>query len=114
MKIRFYGKLGEKLGPEIDVYPPAGTDSIVKLREVLADMFPDVSAELRQRSRAVLPGGSDHHFLERMRAAGLARPQSPLSIAAAMYPRAKPSCLSRLPRSTGALHSKPRNMRWTG
>ncbi len=52
MKIRFYGKLGEKLGPEIDVYPPAGTDSIVKLREVLADMFPDVSAELRQRSRA--------------------------------------------------------------
>lgn len=52
MKIRFYGRLGEKLGSEIDVDPPSGTDSIVKLRNVLADMFPDASTDLQQRSRA--------------------------------------------------------------
>lgn len=52
MKVRFYGRLGERLGTEIDVDPPAGTDTIVKLRNLLADMFPDASADLQQRSRA--------------------------------------------------------------
>lgn len=52
MKIRFYGRLGERLGSEIDVDPPSGTDSIVKLRNVLAHMFPDASTDLQQRSRA--------------------------------------------------------------
>jgi molybdopterin converting factor small subunit len=52
LKIRFYGKLGERLGAEIDVDPPAGTDTVVKLRNVLAEMFPDASTDLRQRSRA--------------------------------------------------------------
>jgi molybdopterin converting factor small subunit len=54
LKIRFYGKLGERLGPEIDFDPPGGTDSIVKLRNVLADMFPDASTDLQQRSRACI------------------------------------------------------------
>ena len=52
MKVRFYGKLGEKLGAEIEVDPPTGTDTIVKLRSFLADMFPDASTDLQQRSRA--------------------------------------------------------------
>jgi molybdopterin converting factor small subunit len=52
LKVRFYGRLGEKLGSEIDVDPPEGTDTIVKLRNVLADMFPDASTDLQQRSRA--------------------------------------------------------------
>lgn len=54
MKIRFYGKLGEKLGAEIDVDPPAGTDTVMKLRNLLAEMFPDASTDLQQRSRACI------------------------------------------------------------
>ncbi|WP_294122346.1 hypothetical protein [Sphingomonas sp.] len=54
LKVRFYGKLGEKLGAEIEVDPPTGTDTIVKLRNVLADMFPYASADLQQRSRACI------------------------------------------------------------
>lgn len=52
LKVRFYGRLGEKLGAEVDVDPPIGTDTIAKLRSVLADMFPDASTDLQQRSRA--------------------------------------------------------------
>lgn len=52
MKIRFYGRLGEKLGSEVDVDPPPGTDTIVKLRDLLADMYPDAAQDILQRSRA--------------------------------------------------------------
>lgn len=52
MKIRFYGKLGERLGAEIDVDPPAGTDTVDQLRDLLADMFPDASRDLREGTRA--------------------------------------------------------------
>ena len=52
MKIRFYGRLGEKLGAEIDVDPPEGTDTILKLRGVLGELFPEARADLEQRSRA--------------------------------------------------------------
>lgn len=52
VKIRFYGRLSEKFGSEIHVDPPAGTDTIVKLRNVLVEMFPDASDDLRRRSRA--------------------------------------------------------------
>ena len=52
MKIRFYGRLGETLGAQIDVDPPEGTDTILKLRAVLGEMFPDASADLRERTRA--------------------------------------------------------------
>lgn len=51
MKIRLYGTLGEKLGPAIELAPPAGTDTVAQLREVLAAMFPDASDDLRRRSR---------------------------------------------------------------
>ena len=54
MKIRFYGRLGEKLGAEIDVAPPSGTDTVIQLRDVLAAMFPEVSDDLWQRSRACI------------------------------------------------------------
>jgi molybdopterin converting factor small subunit len=65
LKIRFYGKLGEKLGAEIEVDPPAETDTVVKLRNVLADMFPDSSTDLRQRSRACIEDSivSEDHML---------------------------------------------------
>lgn len=52
MKIRFYGMLGEKLGAEIELDPPEGTDTILKLRAVLGEMFPNASADLKQRTRA--------------------------------------------------------------
>lgn len=52
MKIKLYGRLGEKLGSEIDVNPPSGTDTVAKLRKALADMFPDSSTDFRRRSRA--------------------------------------------------------------
>lgn len=54
MKVRFYGRLGEKLGEEIDVDPPSGTDTVVQLRNVLAALFPASSGDLRQRSRACI------------------------------------------------------------
>lgn len=66
MKIRFYGKLGEKLGAEINFDPPVGTDSVVKLRDVLAEMFPDASTDLQQRSRACIADSivGDGHLLK--------------------------------------------------
>ena len=54
MKIRFYGKLGEQLGAEVDVDPPAGTETVADLRSVLAGMFPDASIDLPQMSRACI------------------------------------------------------------
>jgi molybdopterin converting factor small subunit len=54
LKIRFYGRLGEKLGTEIEVDPPSGTDTISQLRNVLAAMFPEASDDLRNRSRACI------------------------------------------------------------
>jgi molybdopterin converting factor small subunit len=66
LKIRFYGKLGEKLGAEIDVDPPSGTDTVAKLRNVLADMFPAASVDLRLQSRACVADSivSEGHKLE--------------------------------------------------
>lgn len=52
MKVRFYGRLGERLGSEIELDPPAGTDTVNQLRAVLADLFPDLSADLKLKSRA--------------------------------------------------------------
>jgi sulfur-carrier protein len=57
LKIRFYGRLGDRLGSEIEVAVPPGTDTVVELREVLAEMFPQASGELRQRSRACVADG---------------------------------------------------------
>lgn len=66
LKIRFYGRLGEMLGAEIDVDPPAGTDTVLKLREVLVQAFPDASTDLRQRARACIADSmvsEDHKLL---------------------------------------------------
>lgn len=63
MKVRFYGRLGEKLGTEIDLDPPAGTDTVVQLRRALAHMFPHAADDLEQRSRACIGDsivGEDH------------------------------------------------------
>ncbi len=54
LKVRFYGRLGEKLGTAIDFDPPAGTNTVVQLRRALAHMFPDAADDLEQRSRACI------------------------------------------------------------
>ena len=67
MKIRFYGKLSEKIGAEIEVDPPAGTDTVVKLRKVLADIFPQAAGDLRERSSACIADaivGDSHAITE--------------------------------------------------
>lgn len=50
MRIRFYGKLADQLGSEVDLTPPPGTDTVQKLRQVLAETYPEASAEFRGRS----------------------------------------------------------------
>lgn len=54
MKIRFYGKLGEQLGAEIDIDPPVGTNTVLELRELLVELFPEATIDLRDRSRACI------------------------------------------------------------
>ena len=54
LKIRFYGRLGEKLGGEIDLALPQETGTVAELRSVLARMFPDAAGDLLQRSRACI------------------------------------------------------------
>lgn len=54
MKVRFYGKLGEQLGAEVDVDTPAGTETVAELRSVLAEMFPGAAIDLQRRSRACI------------------------------------------------------------
>jgi molybdopterin converting factor small subunit len=54
LKIRFYGRLSETIGGEVEVDPPEGIGSIVELRTMLADMYPHASPDLRQRSRACI------------------------------------------------------------
>lgn len=52
MKIKFYGNLGEKLGREIEVDLPSETDTVERLRNVLASQFPEASSDLLKRTRA--------------------------------------------------------------
>jgi molybdopterin converting factor small subunit len=54
LKIRFYGKLSEKLGSEIEVDSSAATNTVVKLRNLLAEMYPECSTDLQRRSRACI------------------------------------------------------------
>ena len=54
LKVMFFGSLGEKLGREVEIDPPQGTDTIALLRAVLADKFPAASSELLNRSRACI------------------------------------------------------------
>lgn len=54
MKVMFYGSLGERLGRELEIDPPQGTDTIACLRELLADRFPTASGDLLNRSRACI------------------------------------------------------------
>ncbi len=50
MRIRFYGKLGERLGAEVDFIPPPGTDTVEELRRVLAETYPGLAIDLRART----------------------------------------------------------------
>lgn len=52
MKIRFYGRLGELVGREIDVDIAGEGMSVAALRERLAAQFPAASADIGRRSRA--------------------------------------------------------------
>lgn len=52
MQVKFYGRLGEKLGPEIEIELPDGRHTIHTLRALLASRFPEASDDLRERSKA--------------------------------------------------------------
>jgi molybdopterin converting factor small subunit len=67
LKIRFYGRLGETIGAEVEVDPPTGVATVIELRNMLADMFPHASADLRARSRACI---ADAFVLEDHRLSG--------------------------------------------
>lgn len=52
MKVKFYGRLGERLGSEIELRPPSGVKTVDQLRVILAKMYPDSSEDILKRSRA--------------------------------------------------------------
>lgn len=52
LKIMLYGQLGEKLGSEVDLDLPSGTDTVARLRTVLAKQFPEATGEFLQLTRA--------------------------------------------------------------
>ncbi|QIK95778.1 MoaD/ThiS family protein [Sphingomonas sp. HDW15A] len=52
MKVRFYGKLGEVLGEQLEFKPPPGTQTISDLRATLAELYPEASADLGGRTMA--------------------------------------------------------------
>ena len=52
MKIMLYGQLGEKLGSEVDLDLPSGTDTVARLRTVLAKQFPEATGEFLQLTHA--------------------------------------------------------------
>jgi molybdopterin converting factor small subunit len=54
LKIKFYGQLGEKLGGEIDLALPPGMATVVELRNMLAEMYPDAAEDLLKKSRACI------------------------------------------------------------
>jgi molybdopterin converting factor small subunit len=54
LKVRFYGRLGDRLGQEVEVDLPPGAETVIDLRELLAAMYPLASSDLRQRSRACI------------------------------------------------------------
>jgi len=54
LKIRFYGKLREEIGGEIDLDPSARPDTVAELRIVLAKLFPNAAEDLGGRSRACI------------------------------------------------------------
>ena len=51
MKILFYGRLGERIGREIELEMPA-VSNVAELRSALAGIYPDEAVELLQQSRA--------------------------------------------------------------
>ncbi len=52
MRILFYGRLGERLGRDVEVDVPPGTETVGSLRGVLAQKFPGAARELLSGSRA--------------------------------------------------------------
>lgn len=46
VKVRFFGKLGEAIGREVDIEPPAADQSVAQLRAMLAGLYPQWRDEL--------------------------------------------------------------------
>jgi len=65
LRIKFYGQLGEKLGGEIDLALPPGMATVVELRNMLAEMYPDAAGDLLTKSRACIADAivGDHRTL---------------------------------------------------
>lgn len=48
MRIRFYGRLAEAIGREIEVDAATAGETVGALREALADLHPEAATELRR------------------------------------------------------------------
>ena len=57
MKIMFYGRLAEAIGPELELDQPSQC-SIAEIRERLASEYPEVAATLASRRAFACVGGS--------------------------------------------------------
>lgn len=57
MKIMFYGRLAEAIGPELELDQPA-TCSVAEIRQRLAAQYPAVAATLESRRAFACVGGS--------------------------------------------------------
>lgn len=51
MKIRFYGRLADSLGRELELEVPGGC-SVIELRRLLSDEFPDAADVFQRQVRA--------------------------------------------------------------
>lgn len=63
LKITLYGRLGEQLGSELELDLPAGTDTVARLRTVLAQRYPGASDDFLELTRACIADtivGDDH------------------------------------------------------
>ncbi len=50
MEIRFFGRLGERIGREIEIEPPPPGCTVGELRVLLAALYPDAAEELASMS----------------------------------------------------------------
>lgn len=50
--VRFYGKLREMLGEQLEFQPAPGTKTISEIRATLADLHPEASTDLGSRTMA--------------------------------------------------------------
>ena len=65
LKVMLYGRLGEQLGSEVELDLPGGTDTVARLRTVLAQRFPGSSDEFLELTSVCIADTivADDHLL---------------------------------------------------